>query len=100
MFIVLEGEMITLVVFQNYDSNISRQLLNSFKTLTILSIFWSSAPLVEEQLCHSLMIIITVVLLDNIDLNLCTKIHFYSDKHCFFIKFKLFVIHFSSSVFS
>ena len=37
---LLEGEIITLILSQNYDSNISRQLLNSFKTLTILSILW------------------------------------------------------------
>ena len=33
--------MITLFLAQNYDSNISRQLLINFKTLTILSIIWS-----------------------------------------------------------
>ena len=45
MFIVLESEITTLILFLNYDSNISRQLLNSFKTLTMLFIIWSSAPL-------------------------------------------------------
>ena len=38
MFIVLESEMITLILSQNYDSYISRQLLNSFKTLTCISL--------------------------------------------------------------
>ena len=42
---VVESEIITLILSQSYYSNISRQLLNSFKTLTILSIVWSSAPL-------------------------------------------------------
>ena len=36
---------ITLILSQNYDSSSSRQLLNSFKTLTILSIIWSSVHL-------------------------------------------------------
>ena len=44
MFIVLESEIITLMISQNYDSNISR-LLNTYKTLTKQSIIWSSAPL-------------------------------------------------------
>ena len=47
MFRVLESEIITLMLCQNYDSDMSRQLLNSFKTLTIIYIFWSSAPLKE-----------------------------------------------------
>ena len=45
MFIVLESESVTLIVSQNYVSNISRQPLNSFKTLTILSLLWNSARL-------------------------------------------------------
>ena len=45
MCTVLESEIITLFLSQNYDSYISRQRLNSFKTLTILSIIWSSSPL-------------------------------------------------------
>ena len=44
---VLESEIITLTLTQNYDSNISWQRLNSFKTLIILSIIWSSASLIE-----------------------------------------------------
>ena len=49
MFILLESEIITLILSQNYDSNISRQLLNSFKTLTMLSILWSAIPLREDE---------------------------------------------------
>ena len=41
---VLESEIITVILSQNYDSNISRQFLNSFKTSTIISIIWSSVP--------------------------------------------------------
>ena len=36
---VLESEIITPILSQNYDSNFSRQLLNSFETLTAISIF-------------------------------------------------------------
>ena len=46
--IVLDSEIIKLILSQNYDSNISRQLFNNFKTLTILSIIWSSAPLIHH----------------------------------------------------
>ena len=42
---VLKRESVTLILSQNYDSNSSRQRLNSFETLTIMSIVWSSAPL-------------------------------------------------------
>ena len=35
---------ILLISSQNYDSNISKQLLKSFKSLTILSIILSSVP--------------------------------------------------------
>ena len=47
MFIVLENEIFTIILSQNYD----------FLTLTILSIFWSSATLktcfsVEVKGCH------------------------------------------------
>ena len=42
MFIVLESE---IILSQNSDSDISTQLLNSFKTLTFLSIIWREAPL-------------------------------------------------------
>ena len=45
MFIVRESEIITLMLSPNYDFNISKQLLNSFKTLAILSILWSVTPL-------------------------------------------------------
>ena len=38
MFTLLESGIITLTLSQNYDSYISRQLLNSFKTLTKLSL--------------------------------------------------------------
>ena len=51
MFNVLESEIMTLILSQNYDSNISRQLLTS---LTILSILWSSAPLTEEMISCSI----------------------------------------------
>ena len=34
-----------LILSHYYDFDTSRELLNSFKTLTILSIIWSSAPL-------------------------------------------------------
>ena len=50
MFIVLESEIYTLFLSQNYGSTISRQLLNSSKTLTILSILWSSAPLTHSHI--------------------------------------------------
>ena len=50
MFIVLGNEIITLILSQNYDSNISRQLLNSFKTLTILSLIQRSAPLIRTRI--------------------------------------------------
>ena len=39
---VLKSE--TLILSQNYDSDIPRQFLNSFKTSTNISIFWSSTP--------------------------------------------------------
>ena len=45
MFMVLQSELITLILSQNYDYNISRQLLNRFKTLRTIYIFWSSAAL-------------------------------------------------------
>ena len=38
MFIALEIDIITLILSQHYDSNNSRQLLNNFKALSILSI--------------------------------------------------------------
>ena len=41
MFMVLKREMITLILSTIFQDN----LLNSFKTLTIISIFRSSAPL-------------------------------------------------------
>ena len=43
MFLGFESEIITLIF-----SNIQRQPLNSFKTLTILSLRWSSAPLSDK----------------------------------------------------
>ena len=55
MFNVLESEIITLILSKNYDSNISRQFLNSFKSLTKLSIFWSSAPLIKITSHYSLV---------------------------------------------
>ena len=45
----LESEIITLILSQNYDINISRQLLNSFITLIMLSLIWSSEPLRSEE---------------------------------------------------
>ena len=45
MFMALESGIISITLSQNYDYNISRQLLNSFKSLTIISMFWSSEPL-------------------------------------------------------
>ena len=45
MFIVHESESIALPLSNNYDSYIARKLLYGFKTLTIVSIIWSSAPL-------------------------------------------------------
>ena len=45
MFIVLEIEMMAFTLSKNYDSNISRHILSSFKNLTMLSLIWSSAPL-------------------------------------------------------
>ena len=45
---VLESEMITLVLSENYDSNISRQLLNSFKYLSLIYMFWSSVALIPQ----------------------------------------------------
>ena len=45
MFWYWKLKLLLLILSQNYDSNISRQLLNSFKTLTIQSIIWSSVPL-------------------------------------------------------
>ena len=50
MFIILENIIITIFLSQNYDSKIPRQLLNSFKMLTILSIIWRSASFITITL--------------------------------------------------
>ena len=51
MFMILESEIITPILSQNYDSKSSRQLLNSFKTLTILSIFWEFSTFKAKVFC-------------------------------------------------
>ena len=50
---VMVLELVTLILSHNYHSNNSRQLLNSFKNLTItcISIVWSSAPLSTNVSC-------------------------------------------------
>ena len=54
MFIVLKNQITNLMLSQNYDSNISWQLLNNFKTLNTLSIIWSSGRL-TCSLCDRLI---------------------------------------------
>ena len=45
MLVVRESEIIILILSQIYNFNNLRQALNLLKTLTLLSIIWSSAPL-------------------------------------------------------
>ena len=52
MFIVLGSKQFTLILSQNYYSNISRQLLNSFKTLTIYNLGFSTFK-IERPLANS-----------------------------------------------
>ena len=85
MFIVLEIEIITQMLSQKYDSNSSRQLLNSFKTLTINSesrtfvrvFFCRTYSLLYVNVCVQTMYFVQVI--NNM---FCLSVWFYFKKLC------------------